>query len=64
MERFGSGNKLWKGVVNGVEQIINIVGTYGENNDPIVRVDRGNDFGKTFAINWETGVVIKELDLV
>lgn len=63
MKRFGSGN-LWRGLVNGTKQVVNIVGTYGNNPDPVVRVERGNDAGKAFAIKWETGEVIKELNLI
>lgn len=54
---------LWVGIVNGSNQVINVVGTYGPSQDPVVRVERGVDAGKAFAIKWDSGGVIKELDL-
>lgn len=45
----------WVGQVNGAEQEVTVVGTYGEY--PIVRVHKGPDFGKALAINWDNGTV-------
>ena len=61
MKKFGTEN-LWRGLVNGHKQVVNVVGTYGDGL-PIVRIERGPDAGKAMAINWGTGEVVKEVHL-
>jgi len=58
MKRLGN---LWQGQVNGSNQVINVVGTYGDG-FPVVRIEQGQDVGKAFAIDWNTGEVIKEIN--
>jgi len=61
MKREGT---MWRGTVNAHTNIfVNVVGTYGDDKVPIVRVENGPDKAKAFAIDWQTGKVIKQLNL-
>jgi hypothetical protein len=57
-------NNLWQGLVNNSIQIVNIVGIYGKDCDPIVRVEEGLDQNKCFVIKWDTGKIVRELNLI
>lgn len=60
MQRVGKTN-LFEGIVNNKQQTVNVIGTWGSNIKmfPIVMVEKGPDAGATFAMEWETGEIVK-----
>lgn len=63
MKRCFDNQNNWLGQVNGSEQVITVVGTYGDQN-PVVRVLSGADAGKALAIKWDTGKILKDIKMV
>jgi len=55
------GSNIFTGEVGGVVENVNVIGTWGDMFVPIVCIQDGPRIGRTFAIDWESGNILKEI---
>jgi len=55
------GSNIFTGTVGDAVENVSVIGTWGDMFVPIVCIQDGPRMGRRFAIDWESGAILKEI---